>query len=125
MKSPLYWVAQTSSDLQLNRDLPRCKTILEGWDSQSWFWQANKAGDDRAFRRDDEGSPTGVRCGEEGYPRRTAQPSSAAAEPDEQAQQGPSACSLEGKSISQVHQMLSDLICAEKERARDAAEKVG
>ena len=36
-------------------------------------------------------------------------------------QQGPSACSLEGKSISQVHQMCADLICAEKERARDAA----
>ena len=45
--------------------------------------------------------------------------------PDEQAQQGPSACSLEGKSISQVHQLFADLICAEKERARDAAEKVG
>ena len=67
-----------------------------------------------------------MRCGEEGYPRRTAQPSSAAAEPDEQAQQGTSACacSLEGKSISQVHQLFADLICAEKERARDAAEKV-
>ena len=43
LKAHLYWVAQTSSDLQLNRDLPRYKTILEGWDSQSWFWQANKA----------------------------------------------------------------------------------
>ena len=43
MKSHLYWVAQASSDLQLDRDLPRHKTILEGWDSQSWFWQANKA----------------------------------------------------------------------------------
>ena len=40
--------------------------------------------------------------------------------PDEQAQQGPSACSLEGKSISQVHQMFADLICAEIESARDA-----
>ena len=43
--------------------------------------------------------------------------------PDEQAQQGPSACSLEGKSISQVHQMFADFTCAEKERARDAAQE--
>ena len=34
------------------------------------------------------------------------------------------AADLEGKSISQVHQLFADLICAEKERARDAAEKV-
>ena len=28
---------------------------------------------------------------------------------------------MEGKSIGQVHQMSADLICSEKERARDAA----
>ena len=43
MKSPLYWVAQTSSDLHLRRDFPRYKTMLDGWDSQSLSWQANKA----------------------------------------------------------------------------------
>ena len=43
MKSHLYWVAQTSSDLHLRRDFPRYKTMLDGWDSQSLSWQANKA----------------------------------------------------------------------------------
>ena len=96
--------------------------MLGGWDSHSWFWQANKAAMAEHFgvttkdlRREWDAAEQAI-LEEQGS---RAQP-----RPDEQAQQGPSACSLEGKSISQVHQMFADLICAEEERARDAAEKV-
>ena len=97
--------------------------MLEGWDSQSWFWQANKAAMTEHFVVTTKDLGGQWDAAEQAILEE--QGSRVQPRPDEQAQQGPSACSLEGKSISQVHQMLSDLICAEKERARDAAEKVG
>ena len=87
--------------------------MLEGWDSQSWFWQANKAAMTEHFvvttkdiRREWDAAKRAIpeEQGSRVQPR-----------PDEEAQQGPSACSLEGKSISQVHQMFADLVLAQKE----------
>ena len=44
MKAHLYQMAQSAFELQLNRDFPKYKTMLEGWDGQQFFWQrANKA----------------------------------------------------------------------------------
>ena len=43
MKAHLYQMAQSAFELQLNRDFPKYKTMLEGWDGQQFFWQkANK-----------------------------------------------------------------------------------
>ena len=88
MKSHLYWVAQTSSDLHLRRDFPRYKTMLDGWDSQSLSWQANKAAMAEHFgvttkdlRREWDAAEQAI-LEEQGS---RAQP-----RPDEQAQQGPS-----------------------------------
>ena len=46
MEAHLYQMAQSAFELQLHRDrdFPKCKTILEGWDGQQFFWQkVNKA----------------------------------------------------------------------------------
>ena len=39
MKAHLYRMAQSAFELQLHREFPKYKTMLEGWDGQQFFWQ--------------------------------------------------------------------------------------
>ena len=70
MKAHLYRMAQSAFELQLHREFPKYKTMLEGWDGQQFFWQSAKCeqgGDGRTFRSDDGGSPKGVGRSEEAF----------------------------------------------------------
>ena len=97
MKAHLYQMAQSAFELQLNRDFPKYKTMLEGWDGQQFFWQkANKpAMAEHLNRSDGGGSSSGVGRSEETISQE--QGSRDQPRPDEQAQQEPSACSLGGQ----------------------------
>ena len=44
LKAHLYAMANNAFELQLHREFPKYKTMLEGWDGQQFFWQkVNKA----------------------------------------------------------------------------------